>query len=89
MRDADASGLLRLYLRLHFHLMRNQILFLFVFTLFVGFAGAADYLETIQLPGNECLGSAAILRSGEVVAAGVDYTSSDILLFKLSSGGDV
>ena len=69
--------------------MKNQIFVLFVFTLFVGFAGAADYLETIQLPGNECLGSAAILRSGEVVAAGVDYTSSDALLFKLSSGGDV
>ena len=50
---------------------------------------AADYLETIQLPGNECLGSVTVLRSGEIVASGVDYTSNDILLIKFSAAGTV
>jgi hypothetical protein len=55
--------------------------------LFLGFATADDYLETIPLNGNECVASVAALKSGDIIAAGVDLTSNDVLLLKLSAAG--
>lgn len=50
---------------------------------------ADDFLETIPLSGNDCLGSVAVLRSGDIVAGGIDFTSSDAILIRMNSGGDV
>jgi hypothetical protein len=50
---------------------------------------ADDYLETIQLPGNECFASVTVLRSGDILAAGVDFTSNDVLLMKTNASGVV
>jgi hypothetical protein len=66
--------------------MKNAILVLLLFNCF---AAADDFLSTIQLPGNECFSSTAMLRSGDIMAAGVDFTSSNVLLFKLSDSGNV
>src|SRR4029077_6489338 len=71
--------------------MAPRILLQYVFSmLFICIAAHADeYLETIPLPGNDCLGSAAKLNSGNILAAGVDFTNNDILLMTLSSNGTV
>lgn len=66
--------------------MKNAILLLLAFNCFVA---ADDFLATIQLSGNECFSSTAVLRSGDMITSGVDYTSSDVLLFKLSDSGNV
>ena len=70
--------------------MKIRILFvLLFFQIFLCMADANDYLESIQLSGNDCLGSIATLRSGDMIAAGVDYTSNDILMLKLNPNGAV
>src|SRR5262245_34937949 len=66
--------------------MKNAILILVAFSCL---ASADDFLQTIQLPGNECLSSITALKSGDIVAAGVDFASSDIVLFKLSDSGSI
>jgi PQQ-like domain len=50
---------------------------------------ASDYLETVPLPGNECLGAVASRSSGDILAAGVDYSNNDVLLLKVSSTGTI
>jgi hypothetical protein len=52
-------------------------------------ASASDYLETVPLPGNECLGAVATLSSGDILAAGVDFSNNDLLLLKASSTGTI
>ena len=66
--------------------MKIAILLLLVFSYF---AAADNFLETIQLPGNECFSSATGLNSGDLMATGVDFASDDILLFKFSDSGSV
>jgi hypothetical protein len=66
--------------------MKIAILILLVFSCY---AGADSFLETIQLPGNECFSSATGLKSGDLMATGVDFASDDILLFKFSDSGSV
>ncbi|HSE41579.1 MAG TPA: hypothetical protein VLH08_12530 [Acidobacteriota bacterium] len=69
--------------------MKNLLLFL-LFSLQALYCFAADqFLKTIQVPNNDCIGSVAILKSGDVIAGGVDFTSSDIILMQFSSSGDV
>ena len=68
--------------------MKNLI-FVSLFLLVTVSTHAKDYLQTIPLSGSECLGAITALNSGELVAAGVDFTSSDILLMKLSAAGTV
>jgi hypothetical protein len=65
-----------------------RILLLF-FCIFCSTAVADDFLATMQIPGNECLGSVAFLRSGDIVAGGNDFTSGDALLIRMNSEGDV
>lgn len=57
--------------------------------LMCGGASASDYLETVPLPGNECLGAVASLSSGDILAAGVDFSNNDVLLLKVSSTGTI
>lgn len=52
-------------------------------------ANASDYLETVPLPGNECLKAVASLPSGDIIAAGVDFSNNDVLLLKMSSTGTI
>lgn len=66
--------------------MKNAILILVAFTCFVS---ADDFLQTIRLPGNECLSSATAIKSGDIMAAGVDFAGDDILVFKFSDSGSV
>ncbi len=66
--------------------MKIAILILLVFS---SYAAADNFLETIQLPGNECFSSATGLKSGDLMATGVDFASDDILLFKFSDSGSV
>jgi hypothetical protein len=66
--------------------MKNAILLLLAFNCF---AAADEFLSTIQLPGNQCFSSAALLKSGDLMASGVEYTSSDVLLFKLHDSGNI
>jgi outer membrane protein assembly factor BamB len=69
-------------------MMKTSILFIFCL-LFISFASGAEYLETVQLAGNDCLSSITTLRSGDVVAAGVDFTSNDAVLLKLNASGAI
>lgn len=57
--------------------------------LMCGKGSATDYLETVPLPGNECLGAVASLSSGDILAAGVDFSNNDVLLLKVSSTGTI
>ncbi|MCI0443148.1 hypothetical protein L0244_16760 [bacterium] len=66
--------------------MKIAILILLVFS---RFAAADNFLETIQLPGNECFSSATGLKSGDLMATGADFASDDILVFKFSDSGSV
>jgi len=66
--------------------MKNAILLLLAFNCYVT---ADDFLATIQLPGNECFSSTTVLRSGDIMASGVDFTLNDVLLFKLSDSGNI
>ncbi len=87
--DSFVANVLFSARRFHYAFCMKRLL-LFLFCTCVCFSAAADdFLETILLPGNECIGSVAVLRSGDIVAAGVDFTANDILLFQLSSDGAV
>ena len=66
--------------------MKTAILILLTFNCF---AAADSFLETIQLQGNQCFSSAAVLKSGDIMASGVDFTSDDILVFKFHDSGSV
>jgi outer membrane protein assembly factor BamB len=69
-------------------MMKIPILFV-VYFLFISFASGAEYLQTVPLAGNDCLSSITTLRSGDVVAAGVDFTSGDAVLLKLNASGAI
>lgn len=50
---------------------------------------ADEFLETIRLPGNACLGAVAKVSAERFVAAGVDIANDDILLLWLGSTGSM
>jgi hypothetical protein len=66
-----------------------KITSLLAFFLYASIAVATDFLQTFPVTGNECAGSVAILNSGNVITAGVDYSTNDITLLMLNSAGRV
>lgn len=70
--------------------MRNRILFSFLSLLLCSRLAAADnFLKTISGSGNECSSSVAVLRSGDIVTSGVDFSSNDIVLITFNSDGTI
>ena len=56
---------------------------------FCATAHADHFLETIPLTGNDCISSIITVGSDKILAAGVDFSANDALLFTANSNGIV
>src|SRR5262245_19046545 len=64
-------------------------IFMSVFS-FVAQVAGADFLQKIPLPGrNACLFGMTELKSGALLAVGIDYIASDALLMRTNDSGRI